>query len=197
MGLSLGTCNVVTKKKEEKRGEQSHGGSAQLFSWRVGRFSSSRAFQSLHLTVAVIVAAAAACCSHHRRCLCCSGCCCCWHHRRHQFCCCCSRRHRHSRCCCCCWRRHRRHRCCYCCRRHRSSHVSSFPTPALSFPHPDMVWVLLLPCGLHAPGGVFDPMPCRVVEPRSMLSNCLVVVELVRVHGIVVVAVAVAGGKAI
>ena len=68
---------------------------------------------------------------------------------------------------------------------------------ALSFPCPDMVWVLLLPCGLCAPGGVFDPTPCHVVEPGSMLSNCLVVIELVRVHGIVVVAVAVAGGKAI
>ena len=69
--------------------------------------------------------------------------------------------------------------------------------PALSFPHPDMVWVLLLPCGLHALGGMFDPMPCHVVEPGLMLSNCLVVVKLVRVHGIVIVAVAVAGGKVI
>ena len=69
--------------------------------------------------------------------------------------------------------------------------------PALSFPHPDMVWVLLLLCGLHALGGMFDPMPCRVVEPGSMLSNRLVVVELVRVRGIVVMAVAVVGGKAI
>ena len=44
--------------KKKKRREQSRHGSAQLFSWGWGWFSSSQAFQPLRLTVSDIVAAA-------------------------------------------------------------------------------------------------------------------------------------------
>ena len=57
MGLALGTCNAVTKKKTE-RAEPWWLCSIVLMGW--GRFSSSRAFQPLHLTISDVVAAAIA-----------------------------------------------------------------------------------------------------------------------------------------
>ena len=56
-GLALGTCNAVTKKKTE-RAEPWRLCSIVLVGW--GRFSSSRAFQPLRLTVSDIIAAAIA-----------------------------------------------------------------------------------------------------------------------------------------
>ena len=56
-GLALGTCNAVTKKKTE-RAEPWRLCSIVLVGW--GRFSSSRAFQPLCLTVSDVIAAAIA-----------------------------------------------------------------------------------------------------------------------------------------